>query len=128
MTPRDPCPLHYGGGMGQWSPHRRGPCRYPAVANHVTGRPAGLRAATSAKDASRDALLRCRSGFPGLAIMSGHRGNMGSHSPGCKRRVLVTDGKVDAGVLAEFPLTEALEVLIQARAAFEHWLPQGPHH
>ena len=60
--------------------------------------------------------------------MSGHRGHMCSHSPGRKPGVLVPDGEVDPRVLAEFPLAETLEVVIETGTALEHGLPQRPHH
>ena len=71
--------------------------------------------------------LRCRSGLPGLAVMPGHRSNMGSHSPSCKACVLLPDGKVDAGVLTKLPFAKPLEVVVEAGSALEHRLPQGPH-
>ncbi len=53
---------------------------------------------------------------------------MGSHSPGREVRVLVPDGEVNARVLTEFPLAEALEVLIETGTSLEHRPPQCPHH
>ena len=114
--------------MGRRSARGRGGWGRPARDYCVTGRPPGQGAASDAKTPNRMVPPRCRSGFPDLAIMSCHRGHMGSHSPGCKPCVLVPNGEVDAGVLAEFPLAEALEVLIEAGTAFEHRLPQGSHH
>jgi hypothetical protein len=102
MTSQGPCPRRDGGGTGRRLPRRR--C------------------------VSRMTLPRRRSGFSGLAIMSGHRSHMGSHSPGGQIRVLVADGEVDARVLAKFPLAETLKILIEAGASLEHRLPQSPHH
>jgi hypothetical protein len=55
--------------------------------------------------------------------MSGHRGHIGGHSHNGNVRILIADGKVDAGVLTEFPLAKTLEVVIETGTALE--LPLG---
>src|SRR5215471_15337429 len=68
-----------------------------------------------------------RSSLSGPPVVPGHRGHMGGHALGREVSVLVPDGVVDAGVLVQFPLTEAFKIIIEPWAAVEHGLPQGLH-
>src|SRR5262245_51259053 len=127
MTPQGPCRLRNGRGTGLRSPRRRHARSRPARANLVTGRPTGLGITAEPKAAGPMHALPCRSGFPGLAVMPGHRSHMSSHSPGCKVCVLVPYGEVDAGVLTKLPFAEPVELVVEAGASLEHRLPQRPH-
>src|SRR5271169_4803316 len=123
MTSQDPCPLRNRGDTCRELPGRGDArSRRSRRTNGGAGRAPGPEAAAEAEDASAIRSLRCRSGFSSHAIMTRHRANMGSHSPGREVRFLVPDGKVNTSVLTEFPLAKALKVLIESGATLEHWL------
>ena len=68
------------------------------------------------------------SSLSGPPVVPSHRGHMAGHALGREVGVLVPDGVVDAGVLAQFPVAEAFKIIMEPRAALEHGLPQGLHH
>jgi hypothetical protein len=70
-----------------------------------------------------------RSGLPATPVVPSHGGDVGGHAFGREVGVLmIPDGVVDAGVLAQFPLAEAFKIIIESWAALEHGLAQGLHH
>lgn len=68
------------------------------------------------------------SGLSGSPVVPGHRSNVGGHTFRCQVCVLVPDGKIDAGMLAEFPSAEAFKIVIESGAPLEHGLPESFHH
>jgi hypothetical protein len=91
---------------------------------------AGQSATGTCESAMACRVLRTESGWSSLSgppVAPSHRGHMGGHALRREVGVLVPDGVVDAGVLAQFPFAEAFKIIIEPWAALEHGLPQGFH-
>ena len=83
------------------------------------------------EDATACRMLRAgdsSSGLSGSPVVPGHRNNMGGHTFRGQVCVLVPDGKIAAGMLAEFPSAEAFKIVIEPGAPLEHGLPESFHH